>query len=89
VNKQLEDKNLGITLTPEAEELLVKKGFDQTYGARQLRRTIQRYIEDPLAEAIVRGQFLEGARIEVRADGEEFTFSAAQQVEPPLEMAEH
>ena len=88
VNKQLAEKNLRIELTPQAAELLITKGFDATYGARQLRRTIQRYIEDPLAETIVRGQFPEG-RIEVGVVGEEFTFSVAQQVEPPLELAEH
>ncbi|MBI1893536.1 MAG: AAA family ATPase, partial [Candidatus Rokubacteria bacterium] len=88
VNKQLAEKNLRIELTPQAADLLITKGFDATYGARQLRRTIQRYIEDPLAETIVRGQFPEG-RIEVGVVGEEFTFSVAQQVEPPLELAEH
>ena len=73
-----------------AESALVDKGFDPTYGARQLRRTIQKHIEDPLAEAIVRGQVPESARIEVDVDGTGgFKFREAQPVEPPLELAEH
>ncbi|MBI2879611.1 MAG: ATP-dependent Clp protease ATP-binding subunit, partial [Candidatus Rokubacteria bacterium] len=88
VNQQLLEKNIQIELTPAAEDLLLRKGFDPTYGARQLRRTIQKFIEDPLAEAIVRGQFQEGSRIEVRAEGEEFTFAPIT-VEPSLELAEH
>src|SRR5207253_1635877 len=56
INKQLLDKDIQLALTPAAETSLVDKGYDATYGARQLRRTIQKHIEDPLAEAIVRGQ---------------------------------
>jgi ATP-dependent Clp protease ATP-binding subunit ClpC len=75
VNKQLEEKSIRIELTLDAEELLLRKGYDSTYGARQLRRTIQKHIEDPLAEAIVGGQIREGSRIEVRPDGENFAFA--------------
>jgi ATP-dependent Clp protease ATP-binding subunit ClpC len=86
VNKQLEDKTIRIELTPEAEELLLRKGYDATYGARQLRRTIQKHIEDPLAESIVSKQIHEGARIEVRANGEDFVFVPLD--EPSLNLAE-
>jgi ATP-dependent Clp protease ATP-binding subunit ClpC len=86
LNKQLEEKLIRIELTPEAEELLLRKGYDATYGARQLRRTIQKLIEDPVAEAIVKGQVREGARIEVRPNGEEFTFVPV--AEPTLDLAE-
>ncbi len=88
VNQQLIEKNIQIELTQAAEDLLLRKGFDPTYGARQLRRTIQKHIEDPLAEAIVRGQFQEGSRIEVRAEGEGFAFTPIT-VEPSLELAKH
>jgi ATP-dependent Clp protease ATP-binding subunit ClpA len=67
----------------------VEKGFDPTYGARQLRRTIQKHIEDPLAEAIVRGQVPESARIEVDVDGANFVFRESPPVDAPLELAEH
>ena len=65
------------------------KGYDPQYGARQLRRTIQKHIEDPLAEAIVRGQVPESARIEVDITGGSFVFREAQIAEAPLELAEH
>ncbi|HLC40994.1 MAG TPA: ATP-dependent Clp protease ATP-binding subunit [Methylomirabilota bacterium] len=89
MNAQLAEKSIRLVLTPEAEEFLVTHGYDATYGARQLRRTIQRYIEDPLAEAIVRGQFTDGANIEVGVEGENLAFHEIPQVEPSLELAEH
>jgi ATP-dependent Clp protease ATP-binding subunit ClpC len=89
INKQLSEKGIELMLTPAAEAALVEKGYDQTYGARQLRRTIQKHIEDPLAEAIVRGQVAESARIEVDIEGANFTFREAQAAEAPLELAEH
>jgi ATP-dependent Clp protease ATP-binding subunit ClpC len=89
VNKQLEEKAIRIELTADAEELLLRKGYDATYGARQLRRTIQKHIEDPLAESIVRGQLPESARIEIDFEGSNFVFREAQAAEPPLELAEH
>ncbi|MBI3031225.1 MAG: ATP-dependent Clp protease ATP-binding subunit, partial [Candidatus Rokubacteria bacterium] len=89
IDKQLAEKGMQVALTAAAEELLVRKGYDPTYGARQLRRTIQKHIEDPLAEAIVRGQFAEGMRIEVDGEGESFVFREREPAEAPLELAEH
>jgi ATP-dependent Clp protease ATP-binding subunit ClpC len=89
INRQLSDKGIQIEPTPAALDLLVRKGFDVTYGARQLRRTIQKHVEDPLAEAIVRGQFGEGARVEVDMQGEDFVFREIQIAEPRLALAEH
>jgi len=89
VNAQLAEKGIHIEPTPAALELLVEKGFDATYGARQLRRTIQKHVEDPLAEAIVRGQVTDGARLELGVEGDNFVFREAQVPEPPLALAEH
>jgi ATP-dependent Clp protease ATP-binding subunit ClpC len=89
INLQLVDKGIEIALTPAAEAALVEKGFDQTYGARQLRRTIQKHVEDPLAEAIVRGQIPSRARVGVDIEGDTFVFREAQPAEPPLELAQH
>jgi ATP-dependent Clp protease ATP-binding subunit ClpC len=89
INKQLTEKGIELVLTPAAETALVDKGYDAQYGARQLRRTIQKHIEDPLAEAIVRGQVTESARIEVDVHGGEFVFREAQAADAPLELAEH
>jgi ATP-dependent Clp protease ATP-binding subunit ClpC len=65
VEKRLKDKNIGIELSADALELLIEKGFDPVYGARPLKRTIQRLLEDPLAEAIIAGHFKEGSKIKV------------------------
>ena len=89
INKQLTEKGIELVLTRAAEQSLVEKGFDATYGARQLRRTIQKHIEDPLAEAIVRGQLAEAARIEVDVEGENFVFREARAADVPLELAQH
>jgi ATP-dependent Clp protease ATP-binding subunit ClpC len=89
INTQLGEKNIQIEPTEAALDLLVEKGYDATYGARQLRRTIQKHVEDPLAEAIVRGQFGDGARIEVDAQGQDLVFREIQVAEPRLALAEH
>jgi ATP-dependent Clp protease ATP-binding subunit ClpC len=89
VNAQLGDKGISIEPTPVALDLLVEKGYDATYGARQLRRTIQKHVEDPLAEAIVRGQITDGARLELDVEGDNFVFREAQVPESPLALAEH
>ncbi len=60
LNQQLADKNLRVILEEDAREWLITKGFDPAFGARQLRRTIQRYIEDPLSLELLR-KGLEGA----------------------------
>src|ERR1051326_2930576 len=67
-----------VRLTPAATEFLVKHGYDQTYGARPLKRAIQRFIEDPLSEKILTGEFNRGDEIEVdvAAEGDKLTFRA-------------
>ncbi|HLB54437.1 MAG TPA: AAA family ATPase, partial [Gemmatimonadales bacterium] len=67
-----------VKLTPAATEFLVKHGYDQTYGARPLKRAIQRYIEDPLSEKILTGEFVRGEEIEVDVapEGDKLTFRA-------------
>jgi ATP-dependent Clp protease ATP-binding subunit ClpC len=59
----LVEKNMPFTVTKDAREFLINEGFDEKYGARPLRRTIQRYIEDPLANEILKGVFKEGSKI--------------------------
>ena len=61
--KNLEENKMDLILDQSAKEFLVNKGFDEKYGARPLRRAIQKYIEDPLAEEILRGSFKEGTKI--------------------------
>ncbi len=73
---RLEEKKMGIELTDAAKELLCERGFDPTYGARPLKRAIQKYIQDPLALKILEGAFAEDDSILVDVDPErdEFTF---------------
>ena len=61
--KNMHDNKMVLTLDQSAKNFLVDKGFDQKYGARPLKRAIQKYVEDPLAEEILRGSFKDGAKI--------------------------
>jgi ATP-dependent Clp protease ATP-binding subunit ClpC len=76
VRKRLAEDELTIKLTDAATELLVKNGYDEAYGARPLKRSIQRFIEDPLSEKILLGEFSKGDEIEVDAalDGTKLDF---------------
>ena len=59
---------------PKAKDFLIKKGFDKTFGARPLKRVIQRFVEDPLAEEIISGKLKTGGtvKVDVKADRLEF-----------------
>ena len=70
VRERLSEEELSLKVTDEAVAFLVEKGYDQKFGARPLRRAIQRYLEDPLSEAILLAQFGAGAEIEVDVDPE-------------------
>jgi ATP-dependent Clp protease ATP-binding subunit ClpC len=61
--KNIHDNKMELTLDTTAKEFLVDKGFDQKFGARPLRRAIQKYVEDPIAEEILRGKFKDGSKI--------------------------
>jgi ATP-dependent Clp protease ATP-binding subunit ClpB len=69
VEKLLSDRQITLELTPAATELLLREGYDPAYGARPLRRTIQRRIQDPLALEILNGTILPGDHIRVDRDG--------------------
>src|SRR5213075_1458629 len=73
VRKRLAEEELTLTLTDAATDFLVKQGYDEAYGARPLKRAIQKYIEDPLSEKILMGDFARGDEIEVEVapDGAE------------------
>ena len=76
VRKRLSEEDLTLKLTDSATDFLVKHGYDENYGARPLKRAIQRFIEDPLSEKILVGEFSRGDEIEVgvAADGERLEF---------------
>jgi ATP-dependent Clp protease ATP-binding subunit ClpC len=79
VHNRLAEEALTLTLTDEAVEFLVERGYDQKFGARPLKRAIQRYLEDPLSEKILQSEFSAGDEIEVSvdADGENLFLQAA------------
>jgi ATP-dependent Clp protease ATP-binding subunit ClpC len=66
IQEQLEEKSLSLYLEDDAKDFLIREGYDPTYGARPLRRAIERYIEDPLAEEVLKGKFAEGGTILVK-----------------------
>lgn len=65
VADRLKEKGIVLEITKEASELLIEKGFDLVFGARLLKRTIQRLLEDPLAEEIISGKYKDGDKIKV------------------------
>ncbi len=79
-------QDIQVRVTPGAKTLLADKGFDQAYGARYLERTIQKMLEDPLAEEILHGRFGEGSRIRVTKRGEELVFDDERRVDTSERM---
>jgi ATP-dependent Clp protease ATP-binding subunit ClpA len=71
----LKAQNIDFTADEKARAFLAKEGFDPVYGARPLKRTIQKLIETPLSRMLVAGELKEGQTITVSADGEELKFS--------------
>jgi ATP-dependent Clp protease ATP-binding subunit ClpB len=84
VEKLLAERQIMLELTPAARELILREGYDPAYGARPLRRTIQRLIQDPLALQILEGKVLPGDRVRVDRDGNEdkMRFARAAEKQP-------
>ena len=76
VNRRLSERGIRIELTEEAKRELVARGYDPAYGARPLKRTLQKYVENPLADRIIRGEFKEGVNVRIDFREGEFTFEA-------------
>ncbi len=89
VREQLKAKDVEIELTDAAKDVLAEKGYDQALGARPLRRTIQRMVEDQLSEKLLNKEFKAGETIIVDAvDGEIVFVSAPVPPDtPPVELA--
>ena len=77
VQKRLADRDITFELTPEARQWFAKEGFDPTFGARPLRRAIQRHLENPLSKAILTGEFQPGDHVLVDSGPQGPTFSKA------------
>ena len=72
---RLAERELSLELTPEALDKLVAVGYDPVYGARPLKRAIQRWIENPLAQRILAGDFAPGAQVKAKVAGDEIVFA--------------
>jgi ATP-dependent Clp protease ATP-binding subunit ClpB len=77
LQKRLADRKLTVTLTPLAREYLAVKGFDPTYGARPLKRLIQREVQDALAMKLLAGELREGDAVEIDAGPDGLVFNTA------------
>jgi ATP-dependent Clp protease ATP-binding subunit ClpC len=75
VMQRLKARNIQLNLDEKAKDYLVEKGFDPTYGARPMRRAVERYLEDPLAEEILRGKFQDKSPIFVTVEQDKLAFS--------------
>ncbi len=75
VANRLKDKGIELVLSQDALDFLIEKGFDPVYGARPLKRTIQRYLEDQLSENIIAGRLKDGAKIKVKREAEQLVFT--------------
>jgi len=79
LQKLLDERKIVIDLDPAAKAWLADKGYDPAYGARPLKRVIQKYVQDPLAERILGGEIKDGDRVSASAAGDRLVFEAAPQ----------
>jgi ATP-dependent Clp protease ATP-binding subunit ClpC len=75
VMERLKHKNIKVELDAKARDFLTEKGYDPMYGARPMRRAVEKFLEDPLAEEIIRGNFHEDEPILVSVDKDKLAFS--------------
>jgi ATP-dependent Clp protease ATP-binding subunit ClpC len=71
---RIKTKEIHLTLNETAQEFLIEKGYDPTYGARPMRRAVERYIEDPMAEEVLKGNIKPGDSVTVQKDGDKLGF---------------
>ncbi len=78
VQTRLKDKSITLALEASARDFLIEKGYDKVYGARQMKRTIQKYVEDALAEELLRGNIKEGASVVLKSAGDRLDFVSGE-----------
>jgi len=84
VMQRLKARNIILQLEETAKDFLVSKGYDPLYGARPMRRSVERFLEDPLAEEILRGVLHDGEPILVVVDGDHLAFKQKAAAEGAL-----
>jgi ATP-dependent Clp protease ATP-binding subunit ClpC len=80
VEKRLSDRNIRLELDDEAKAWLLKRGYEPVYGARPLRRAIQRYVENPLSSQILQGEIKDGETVVVGVSGDVLSFNTKRKV---------
>jgi ATP-dependent Clp protease ATP-binding subunit ClpC len=78
---QLGERKISLAVDQNAKDFLIDRGYDPTFGARPLRRAIQRYVEDPLAEEVLKGRFPDGGTLRIKLEGDVLTFEEASLLE--------
>jgi len=76
VRRRVAERRIELVLAPEARAFLAREGYDPVYGARPLRRAIEKLLLNPLAEEVLKGSLAEGTRVIVSAEGDRLTFTA-------------
>jgi len=84
VMERLRGRNIQLQLEDKAKDFLVEKGYDPIYGARPMRRAVERYLEDPLAEEILKGHLHENDPIQVTLEGDKLVFKQAAAAQSAL-----
>ncbi|MDB6175208.1 MAG: ATPase domain protein [Chthoniobacteraceae bacterium] len=88
VTDRIKSKDIHLILDDKAKELLIDKGYDPQYGARPMRRAVERYLEDPMAEEILRGNLKAGDSANVSAENGKLTFHSTEpKKEEPAEAS--
>ncbi len=82
LRKRLAERRIGLEVTEAAKALLAREGFDPVFGARPLKRTIQRRVQDPLALRLLEGEFTEGGAVRVDAHGDALIFTKIVETVP-------
>ncbi len=81
LSKRLKDQGIDIDVTPAAKDFLIEKGYDEKFGARPLKRTIERYLEDPLAEGLLKGDIQKNTVLKVVSAKTQLSFKQPAKVE--------
>ncbi len=83
VTKRLVEQGVGLETTAAAHDFLIEKGYNPDFGARPLRRAIEQYVEDPLSEAILRGEYKQVRKVKIDRDGDSLRFESVPAEVPP------
>lgn len=76
IEKRLADRDMKLTMTDAAKELIAKESYDPQYGARPIKRYLQKHVENELASMIIRGGLIDGGSVTIDSDGEQLLFKA-------------